>query len=106
MKELNYANLKFIKRINDESEGEMTWADLIKIFGKAIWLWNFDDEEDSDKKNEDLNLEYNELRLIIKALKKESWVQNRACKLLGITSRKLNYKIDKYQITHYTWKKH
>jgi transcriptional regulator with PAS, ATPase and Fis domain len=42
---------------------------------------------------------------ILNALINSLWVQKDAAKLLGISARALNYKISKYNITHYTWRK-
>jgi DNA-binding NtrC family response regulator len=49
-------------------------------------------------KAENINLKSNERELIIAALKKSNWVQKDAAKLLGISSRVINYKIKKMKI--------
>jgi DNA-binding NtrC family response regulator len=49
-------------------------------------------------KEENINLKLNERELIISALKKSNWVQKDAAKLLGISSRVINYKIKKMKI--------
>lgn len=43
-------------------------------------------------------LEKVEKMRIIEALKKTGWVQARAARLVGITSRQIGYKIKKYEI--------
>ncbi|MBU1102665.1 sigma-54 dependent transcriptional regulator [Patescibacteria group bacterium] len=45
-----------------------------------------------------LDLKENEERLIIKALRRTGWIQERAKKLLGISRRQLGFKIDKLKI--------
>jgi len=42
--------------------------------------------------------------LILQALDMAGWVQKEAARLLGLTSRVLNYKIKQFGITHPTWK--
>ena len=51
-------------------------------------------------------LQWNEVEkeLILQALSMSGWVQKEAAKLLGLTSRVLNYKIKSFGITHPTWK--
>ncbi|WP_457574408.1 sigma 54-interacting transcriptional regulator [Desulfolithobacter sp.] len=50
-------------------------------------------------------LEVHEKDLIIKALEENLWVQKNAAKRLGISPRALNYKINKFGITHPNWRK-
>jgi DNA-binding NtrC family response regulator len=45
-----------------------------------------------------------EKELIIQALSMSGWVQKEAARLLGLTTRVLNYKIKSFGITHPTWK--
>jgi len=47
-----------------------------------------------------------EKEMILKALEQSLWVQKDAAKLLGMTPRKLNYKITKFGIRHHRWRKH
>ena len=51
-------------------------------------------------------LETHERELILKALKENLWVQKNAAHCLGISPRALNYKIEKFGITHQNWRKH
>jgi len=53
-----------------------------------------------------LNLRELEKNAIIRALEISHYVQKEAAKLLGISSRSLNYKIAQYGITHPSWRKH
>lgn len=43
--------------------------------------------------------------MILEALEKTNWVQKEATRLLGISQRTINYKIQVYQISHPKWKK-
>ena len=42
---------------------------------------------------------------ILEALKRSNWVQKEAAKLLGVSSRVMNYKVHKFGITHDRWSK-
>ena len=46
-----------------------------------------------------------EKEMITKALKESLWIQKDAAKILGISPRVLNYKIQKFRITHPRWRK-
>ncbi len=50
-------------------------------------------------------LEVHEKELIVQALEDNLWVQKNAAKKLGISPRALNYKINKFNITHPNWRK-
>jgi len=50
-------------------------------------------------------LEVHEKELIIQALKDNLWVQKNAAAKLGISPRALNYKINKFNITHPNWRR-
>ncbi len=50
-------------------------------------------------------LEIREKELIIRALEESLWVQKNAAKKLDISPRALNYKINKFKITHTNWRK-
>jgi transcriptional regulator with PAS, ATPase and Fis domain len=50
-------------------------------------------------------LETQEKELILKALEDNLWVQKNAAKQLGISPRALNYKVNKFGITHPNWRK-
>ena len=50
-------------------------------------------------------LEYHEKELILRALEECLWVQKNAAKRLGISPRALNYKVNKFSITHPNWRK-
>jgi len=50
-----------------------------------------------------LNLEQLEKAALLEALKRSNWVQKEAAKLLGVSSRVMNYKVHKHGITHDRW---
>ncbi len=52
-----------------------------------------------------LNLEQLEKTALLEALKRSNWVQKEAAKLLGISSRVMNYKVHKHSNTHDRWSK-
>ncbi len=52
-----------------------------------------------------LNLETLEKTALLEALKRSNWIQKEAAKLLGISSRVMNYKVHKHGITHDRWSK-
>jgi DNA-binding NtrC family response regulator len=52
-----------------------------------------------------LNLESLEKTAVLEALKRSNWIQKEAAKLLGISSRVMNYKVHKHGITHGRWSK-
>src|SRR6266850_430993 len=52
-----------------------------------------------------LNLEQLEKTAMLEALKRSNWIQKEAAKLLGVSSRVMNYKVHKHGITHDRWSK-
>ncbi len=52
---------------------------------------------------EGIPLEEIEKMAILEALRMNDWVQKEAARFLGISSRVMNYKIQKYRITHPRW---
>jgi len=52
-----------------------------------------------------LNLEQLEKTALLEALKRSNWIQKEAAKILGISSRVMNYKVHKHGITHDRWSK-
>ena len=52
-----------------------------------------------------LNLEALEKTALLEALKRSNWIQKEAAKLLGVSSRVMNYKVHKHGITHDRWSK-
>ena len=62
--------------------------------------------EHDDSGENSKNLYQSEYNNIIRALEKNLWVQKKAARDLGISPRALNYKIKKFGITHWSWRKH
>lgn len=54
---------------------------------------------------ENLDLEWIEFWVIMEALERSLFVQSKAAVLLGISSRVMNYKIEKHGIRHQSWRK-
>ena len=52
-----------------------------------------------------LNLEALEKTALLEAFKRSNWIQKEAAKLLGVSSRVMNYKVHKHGITHDRWSK-
>ncbi|MCI0568234.1 MAG: sigma-54 dependent transcriptional regulator [Acidobacteria bacterium] len=52
-----------------------------------------------------LNLEVLERQALLEALKRSNWIQKEAAKLLGVSSRVMNYKVAKHGITNDRWTK-
>jgi len=52
-----------------------------------------------------LNLEVLEKQALLEALKRSNWIQKEAAKLLGVSSRVMNYKVAKHGITNDRWTK-
>lgn len=63
-----------------------------------------EDLASTEKPTSDMSLDQQERTLVVKALEKTSWRQNEAAKLLGISPRVMNYKIQKYGIRHSRWR--
>jgi two-component system, NtrC family, response regulator AtoC len=59
-----------------------------------------------DLPDDGISLEEIEMQVILQALERRGWVQKDAAELLRLSRRALNYKIDKYGITHPSWRKH
>jgi transcriptional regulator with GAF, ATPase, and Fis domain len=83
-------------------EGEISWNDLVELFGNKIWRW------ERVFKLSDRNL--NEIDLVIKnkvleTLFATNFSQKSAAERLRISARKLNFMIGKYQINHPSWRK-
>ena len=52
-----------------------------------------------------LNLELLEKQALLEALRRTNWIQKEAAKLLGVSSRVMNYKVAKHGITNDRWTK-
>jgi DNA-binding NtrC family response regulator len=84
------------------SEGDMiTSEDLNLFFAHESTLG---EEERLKLPNAGIRLEDAERELILQALERCGWVQKDAARLLGVSSRALNYKIKRFGFTHPSWK--
>jgi DNA-binding NtrC family response regulator len=84
------------------SEGDMiTSEDLNLFFAHESTLG---EEERLKLPNAGIRLEDAERDLILQALERCGWVQKDAARLLGVSSRALNYKIKRFGFTHPSWK--
>ncbi|MFQ5638813.1 MAG: sigma-54 interaction domain-containing protein [bacterium] len=90
-------------------EGESITAEDLAMPGKDYFAAG---GRDRRKQTEDelisfdtLNLETIEKETILRALHVTNWIQKDASKLLGVSPRALNYKINQYEITHPSWKR-
>lgn len=108
--ELTVENIRRIKKINDEQGGGITWNDLVELFGKEIYFWEYvlkepEPEESIKIELNSFNLMQAEKTLIIEALKLNNYNQIQAARACGITPRMINYKIINYNIVHDKWMK-
>ena len=84
------------------SEGDMiTSEDLNLFFAHESTIG---EEERLKLPNAGIRLEDAERDLILQALERCGWVQKDAARLLGVSSRALNYKIKRFGFTHPSWK--
>ncbi|MCX7991197.1 MAG: sigma-54 dependent transcriptional regulator [Proteobacteria bacterium] len=80
--------------INSDSD-EIKKDDLIPYLSG----YNHQSEKDNSQTNnpeKNLNLEEIEKNLILKAMEESRWKMSKACKILGITYRTLQYRLEKY----------
>ncbi len=78
-------------------------SDLINV--EAIQIPDFHNHPGTPRVTVCEPLETHEKELILKALEENLWVQKNAAKRLGISPRALNYKINKFGITHPNWRR-
>ena len=74
--------------------------------GSVCLMEESDVPEAVEAQDDSRNLHKSEYDNIIKALEKNLWIQKKAALELGISPRALNYKIKKYGITHWSWRRH
>ena len=107
--ELTIDNLEKIKRLSEKYAGfwrlEFTFFDLIDLFGSKIWDWRDLFPEDIIVVDKNFNMYVAEKQLILNALEQTQFSQKKAARLLGITPRRLNYRISQLKITHHSWSK-
>ena len=80
-----------------EEKQEITPASIMMGRGESVLVTGGAGEGDT--------LQDIERKSIIDALEKSDWVQKDAAKLLGISRRVINYKVNIFGISHPRWKK-
>lgn len=108
MIELTVENLEKIKRLSDKYRGfwrlEFTFLDLLDLFGPKLWNRELLFADEIKTVPGTMHLGEVERQLIYNALEQADYRQNVAAKMLGISPRKLSYKIKKLNIRHSNWK--
>ena len=85
------------------AEGDTITADDLHLFFSE----QLPQPEDGDQVRlpaQGIRLDDAERALIEQALERTGWVQKEAARLLGVSSRALNYKIKTYGLTHPRWR--
>ena len=107
--ELSIFNLR---RFYQNCEGEnISFHLLVEYFGVQVWDYDiiFGNETEEEVIEEDitivdeLNIDYVTKQNILQALELSKYVQKEAAKRLGVSPRKLNYKIAQLGIKHPKW---
>jgi transcriptional regulator with GAF, ATPase, and Fis domain len=80
-------------------------VNLVKALKLVDAIGNNGKQEPSVIENKSNNLQSGERALIVDALEKNDWSQKDAAQVLGISPRSLNYRINKFGITHRRWLK-
>jgi len=80
-----------ISRNENISEEDIEGSDILNTHGSESFVLPVSEKHSIDLKE-------NEKELIVSALKKSDWVQKKAAELLGISSRVINYKVQKLNI--------
>ena len=86
------------------AEGDVIMPDELEIYFNRRSLTPGADNLQLSIPPGGVNLETVEKSLIIQALEQTQWVQKDAAVLLNVTSRVLNYKIKRFEITHRSWR--
>jgi DNA-binding NtrC family response regulator len=100
-----------IRELENTIERAVLLADSEIIEPKDLTLSTSEGREDRGGKlgsvlrlpAEGIPLDDLEKMAIVEALRMNDWVQKDAARFLGISSRVMNYKIQKYEITHARW---
>ncbi len=86
------------------AEGDMITSDDLHLFFSEQVLPQEGEEKQIRLPAQGIRLEDAERALIEQALERSGWVQKDAARLLGVSSRALNYKIKTYGLTHPRWR--
>ncbi len=94
-----------IRQLANTIERAVILEDSTEIQAESIAIPDFRPQPAGRSEGGYEPLEMHEKDLIIRALEESLWVQKNAAKKLGISPRALNYKINKFGITHPHWRK-
>ena len=99
-----------IRELENTIERAVLMADGTMVEPKDLTLGAANEREERSRMSAILRLPANGLPLddlekmaILEALRMNDWIQKDAARFLGISSRVMNYKIQKYEITHPRW---
>jgi len=106
-------NIRELKNIIERAilmtdDGTMVGRDELAFSGKDYFAAGGSERRKSTTANpgfSTLKLDDVERESIMQALDVSKWIQKDAAKLLGISARSLNYKIQYHKITHPSWKR-
>jgi DNA-binding NtrC family response regulator len=93
-----------IRQLANTLERAVILEDTDKIKSESIQIPDFHQPALQQKKACE-PLETQEKELILRALEENLWIQKNAAKQLGVSPRALNYKVNKFGITHPNWRK-
>ncbi len=93
-----------IRQLSNTIERAVILEDSDTIESSAIHIPDFHQPAPITRRTSE-PLETQEKELILRALEENLWVQKNSAKQLGISPRALNYKINKFGITHPNWRK-
>lgn len=93
-----------IRQLSNTIERAVILEDSDTIEADSIQIPDFHSSSPLTTRSSE-SLEKQEKELILQALKENLWVQKNAASQLGISPRALNYKINKFSITHPNWRK-
>jgi len=93
-----------IRQLANTIERAVILEDSDSIESESIQIPDFHQPTHQSRRTSE-PLETQEKELILRALEENLWVQKNAAKQLGISPRALNYKVNKFGITHPNWRK-
>ena len=103
-----------LRKFYHDCKGEdISFHLLVEYFGVQVWDYDilFGNEIEEEVIEEDitvigaLNIDHLAKQTILRALEEAKYVQKDAAKKLGISPRRLNYRVKQFGITCPNWKK-
>ncbi len=94
-----------IRQLANTIERAVILEDSNLITTESIQIPDFNGPGNGSPTTRVAPLETHEKDLILQALEESLWVQKNAARRLGISPRALNYKINKFNITHPNWRR-